>query len=79
MYTGFQIKQDSEGIMIDQNQYLENLEVEDINPARIRHKNDNLDEDEKTKIRKMAESLNWIVRGTRPDKSFQLIDASTKF
>jgi len=79
MYTGFQIKQDSEGIMIDQNQYLENLEVEDINPARVRHKNDDLDENEKTKIRKMAGSLNWIVRGTRPDKSFELIDASTKF
>ncbi len=27
----------------------------------------------------MAGSLNWIVRGTRPDKSFELIDASTKF
>jgi len=30
--------------MIDQNQYLENLEVEYINPARVRHKNDDLDE-----------------------------------
>ena len=65
--------------MIDQNQYLENLEVDNINPAKVRHKNDDLDENKKTKIRKMAGSLNWIVRGTRPDKSFELIDASTKF
>jgi len=65
--------------MIDQNQYLENLEVDNINPARVGHKNDDLDEKKKTKIRKMAGSLNWIVRGTRPNKSFELIDASTKF
>ena len=27
----------------------------------------------------MAGTLNWLVRGTRPDKSFELILASTKF
>ena len=59
--------------MIDQNQYLENLEVDNINPAKVRHKNDDLDENKKTKIRKMAGSLNRIVRGTRPNKSLNLL------
>ena len=32
-----------------------------------------------TDLRKMVGGLNWIVRATRPDLSFDLIDLSTKF
>ena len=80
MYTGFKITQDAEGIILDQNDYVEkNLEVLDIDPSRAREKNEPLTEGELTDLRKMVGGLNWVVRATRPDLSFDLIDLSTKF
>ena len=79
MYTGFRIRQFKECIIIDQNQYLNNLEIPDIEPSRLTDKKSPLLESEKTMLRKMAGALNWLVRGTRPDKSYELILASTKF
>ena len=79
MYTGFKITQDSDGIVLDQTDYVKNLEVVDIEPARAREKDSPLTEGELTDLRKSVGAINWIVRATRPDLSFDLIDLSTKF
>ena len=80
MYTGFKITQDNEGILLDQSEYVEkNLEIVDIDPSRAKLKDEPLTEGELTDLRKMVGALNWVVRATRPDLSFDLIDLSTKF
>ena len=79
MYTGFSITQDAKRIFVDQNQYMASLDLPEIENNRVIEKKTALNQLEKTKLRKMAGSLNWLVRGTRPDKSFELILASTKF
>ena len=79
MYTGFQLTQHEQGVLLDQNQYLCDMEIPEISSERCKEKYDPLTESEKTNLRKMAGTLNWVVRGTRPDLSFQQIDASTSF
>lgn len=79
MYTGFSIIQDAEGIKLDQSHYVEGVEIPQLDPSRTVHKLADLEPSERTLLRKMAGSLNWIVRGSRPDLNFELIDLSTKF
>ena len=79
VYTGFSFFQEHNGIRMDQNNYRENLTLETIDAKRAVQKSSELSDSETTSLRKMAGSLNWIVRGTRPDLAFELIDSSTKF
>ena len=80
MYTGFKITQDETGIMLDQTNYVsKNLEMQELDPSRAREKDSPLTESELTDLRRMVGGINWVVRATRPDLSFELIDLSTKF
>lgn len=80
MYTGFYIHQDNEGIVLDQENYTKNvIEVPDINIDRVKAKTEPLNESERSLLRKMTGSINWVVRATRPDLSFEMIELSTKF
>ena len=79
VYTGFVFNQDQDGIRVDQNSYAENVEIKPVSSSRAKDKHAELSEEESTSLRQMAGTLNWIVRGSRPDLSFELIDVSTKF
>ena len=80
MYTGFKITQDSTGILLDQTEYVQkNLEALPLEPSRAKEKDAFLTESELTDLRHMVGGINWVVRATRPDLSFDLIDLSTKF
>ena len=79
IYTGFVFNQTDLGITMDQNIYVENLDIKPISPSRALQKAMDLSEGERTSLREMAGSLNWIVRGSRPDLAYELIDISTKF
>ena len=79
VYTGFEFNQGQNGIILNQNNYVKNVETKPICAGRALKKQEDLTEEERTNLRQMAGSLNWIVRGTRPDLSFELIDISTKF
>ena len=78
MYTGSKITQDNKGITLDQTDYVQNLEIFDLDPERLKMKAD-MQEQEQTYLRKYCGSLNWAVGTSRPDLSFQMINLSTNF
>jgi len=77
-YIGFQLIQDSSGIILDHSNYMETLTTEVIDPTRALNKQDILGPDEQTMYRKLLGQLNWAVQGSRPDMAFEMIDLSTK-
>ena len=78
VYTGFHLKQDRRGILLDQSDYVKNLEIEVLCSKRALMKDEDLNPLEQSQLRKICGSLNWIVMATRPDLSFDLIELSTK-
>ena len=78
-YIGFQLHQTEKGILIDQNRYVDRIQVDKLEPQRTTQKQDNLNSQELTQLRKLAGTLNWVVQGCRPDMVFELVDISTKF
>lgn len=80
MYTGFQVIQKQNYIILDQNHYTQSsVEVLPVSPERSKEKKAALNEEETSQLRKMTGSLNWVVRATRPDLSFEMIELSTRF
>ena len=79
MYTGFQITQDKHGITLDQSEYVDNVNIPEIEPARLRQLKSEMSFDELSLLRKMTGQLNWTVRSTRADLSFDMIACSTHF
>lgn len=78
-YTGFKISQGKGSIVLDQRDYVAKLQVEPISADRMKQKDCSLSALELTLLRRYVGALNWIVRATRPDLSFNLVDLSTKF
>ena len=79
MYTGFKLTQDDKGITLDQTDYVENLEILDLDINRLRVKMSEMTQTELTCLRRYAGSLNWAVGISRPDLSFDMISLSTHF
>ena len=79
MYTGFRLDQDSEGITLNQNEYVQNLEILDLNEDRLKNVKEEMDQSELTFLRMYAGALNWAVGISRPDLSFDMISLSTQF
>lgn len=79
MYTGFMINQDKEGITLDQSDYVDGIEIPTIDAKRMMQTTEEMTAEELTMLRKMTGQLNWTVRASRPDLSFNMIALSTKF
>ena len=79
MYTGFQLQQDDTGVTLDQSEYVEGIVIPTIDAARMRELKSEMTFDELSLLRKMTGQLNWTVRSTRPDLSFNMIACSTHF
>ena len=77
-YVGFQITQTRMGITLDQKQYVDSLIAEKWSKEAISNKQRELTNNEQTDFRSLIGSLNWCIRGTRPDLSFELIELSMK-
>ena len=77
-YIGFHVIQNSHSIMLDQAEYIDNIENGIINPSRARCKTDSLTDKEQTLLRQLVGRLNWSVQGSRPDLLFDMIELSTK-
>jgi hypothetical protein len=78
-YTGYQICQSGDGILLDQDSYIDNMAVRQLSAGREIQKKEYLNRKELKEYRSMVGSLNWVVQGTRPDLAFHLIELSTKF
>ena len=79
MYTGFHFKQDSTGITIDQDKYIDSANIPDVNAKNIKDKDRDMTQEELTMLRQITGVLNWTVRATRPDLAFDCVDLSTNF
>ena len=76
-YVGMNIKQSEVGIVVDQDHYVDNLEV-----PKVEFKiNDDelLDHEEQTKFRGIVGKLNHLSSHSRPDLCFETKSLSTKF
>ena len=79
-YTGFHITQNENGILLDQKNYLENIEVvHNLDSKRLRQTCSPLTPEETTLLRQIMGKVNWVVRATRPDLSYDTVYLSTKF
>ena len=79
MYTGFQLNQDKGGVSLDQSEYVDGISIPTIDAARMKQLKEEMTFDELSLLRKMTGQLNWTVRSTRPDLSFNMIACSTHF
>jgi hypothetical protein len=77
-YVGYRLIQSEGQIVLDQNEYIDSLESIQIPSARTMQKNAELRDSEHTSLRGLVGRLNWIVQGTRPDLSHEMVDLSTK-
>ena len=79
MYVGFEVKQDMTGIILDQQEYLQDLENPVLKPVLVSKKSENdLSASDQTCLRQLVGKLNWLVQGTRPDMAYEMIELSTK-
>lgn len=78
-YVGFEIEQIESGIMLQQNQYVDNIENPCISSQRLSQKKEELTNTEYTQLRSIVGRLNWVAQGTRPDLAYDVVDLSTKF
>ena len=78
-YVGLNIKQEREGIRLDQENYIKSLHQIEISQRKSQRRNMNLNEEEMHQFRSVVGQLNWIGTQTRPDISFDVCYLSMKF
>ena len=71
--------QEKDRIILDQTGYVSKIQVENMTAERLRQKTEGLTNMEMTTLRRYVGALNWVVRATRPDLSFNMVELSTKF
>lgn len=77
-YIGFNITQNDHHIIIDQTEYVKQLENATINAQRRSQKSQLLNATESTTLRELVGRLNWVAQGSRPDIFFEMIELSTR-
>ena len=82
-YVGLSIKTYSNGLTIDQDQYIASLMEIPISKTRMADKNDKeknrLTENEKKAYRALVGQLNWVATHTRPDAAFETCALSSSY
>ena len=75
-YVELDIKHLEEGIVLDQQPYIEGMDYVKISPARSGRKYDSLNQEEISVLRGMIGQANWAASQSRPDASFDVTDLS---
>ena len=75
-FTGLNIKQTSEGIFVDQNDYVQSLEPIDV--EKLVDPKESLPKEKFAAYRALTGQLNWAAENTRPDLAFDARELSTK-
>ena len=79
-YVGFGIQQTGNGIVMNQEAYLDNIEIPSVSKQRaLMPRTESLTSAEYTIFRGIVGKLNWISHGTRPDLAFDTVTLSMKF
>ena len=79
-YLGIQlIQNDDFSLTINQNNYIDCISEIKLSNERLKEKNSLLSREEKTAYRSAVGQLNWVAGISRPDISFSVCEASTKF
>ena len=79
-YVGLELEQKEDfSIVASQEDYAKKIEMIYIDPARKKNRGENLTDEEKSKLRKVAGSIGWLGRQTRPDVLFSQVEMSTRF
>ena len=76
-YTGIHIEKVVDGILIDQDSYIENLVPAVL--SRTTPRIQPLDKKETTLLKRMTGQVNWAATQTRPDLSFAVVEQSVKY
>ncbi len=79
MYTGFYLKQDQDGVLLDQDKYVDNAKIPAVDSKSFPDKKREMSQDELTLLRQITGMVNWCARSTRPEFCFEMIHLSTKF
>ena len=75
-FTGLYIRDTKEGIMVDQNEYIQSLKP--IKIDKFTEKTEKLSKDKFKEYRALTGQLSWAAELTRPDISFDTRELSTK-
>ena len=78
-YVGLNIKQEADGISLDQESYIKSLNQVEICQRKSQRKDMSLNENEIHKYRSVVGQLNWVGTQTRPDISFDVCLLSMQF
>ena len=78
-YVGLRIKSYKDGLTVDQNQYIDGLEMIPISKTRAAEKSDCINDTEKHKYRALNGQLQWVATHTRPDIAFETCLLSSLF
>ena len=70
-YVGLDVSQNTEGILVDQDAYIDTLVPIDISQSRHKEKHDDLTLKERVDLRRLSGQMLWITSQTRPDLSFE--------
>ena len=79
MYTGFYLKQDIKGVTLDQEKYVTNAKIPEIDSKNFPDRKREMSQEELTMLRQITGMVNWTARATRPELCYEMIDLSTKF
>ena len=69
-FLGLNVTQTSNGITVDQNQYIPTIEPIKISASRSSRNNAELNSDEKSELKRLSGQMLWVSSQTRPDMSF---------
>ena len=76
-YVGFDIIQTEEGIISEQNNYINSIQPIPISPKRKSEKYAELNQEEISELRAVIGQLSWVATSTIPDISFDVLELST--
>ena len=78
-YIGFHLTQNKDcSILLDQGDYVKDVENITISSERKRMSTYDLTRDEYTCLRSLVGRIHWAVQGSRPDLAFEMVELSTK-
>ena len=69
-YTGLNVVQDLDGIQIDQNNYVKNLQAIKLTTEQIKMRDELLSETDKASLRSLSDQILWTSTQTRPDVAY---------